>query len=77
MAKFLVSHPTCFKEESLKRAQKSPKDEFGVTHDNMFYNEKENKLFCLMEAPDKNSLEKHYAKAGLTYDWIVEVKTTK
>ena len=77
MPLFLVSHPTCFKEENLKRAQSHPKDEFGVDHENMFYNEKENKLFCLMRAPDRDALTKHYAKAGLTYDWMVEVKTTK
>ncbi len=77
MALFLVAHPNCFKEESLKRAQNSPVDEFGVDHANMFYNEKENKLWCLMNAPDMDALEKHYAKAGLAYDWIVEVKTTK
>jgi len=60
----------------LKRAQNSPKDEFGVTHANMFYNERENKLFCLMDAPDMDALKKHYGKAELAYDWIVEVKTT-
>jgi hypothetical protein len=73
----MVWHPTCFKEESLKRAQNDPKDEFGVTHSNMFYNEKENVLLCLMEAPDRESLTRHYAKAGLKYDRIAEVKTTK
>jgi hypothetical protein len=46
-------------------------------HANLFYNEKENKLFCRMSAPDEGALSEHYAKAGLTYDWILEVKTTK
>ena len=43
----------------------------------MFYNEKENVLYCLMEAPDKDALSKHYEKGGVKYDWMVEVKTTK
>jgi hypothetical protein len=77
MPLFLVQHPTCFKEESLKREQNDPMDEFGVTHENMFYNEKENVLYCLMNAPTKDSLSKHYEKSGTKYDWIVEVKTTK
>ena len=77
MPLFMVGNPTCFKEESLKRAQNSPMDEFGVDHVNMFYNERENKLWCLMSAPDKAALVKHYAKSGVKYDWIVEVKTTK
>jgi L-rhamnose mutarotase len=77
MPLFLVQHPTCFREETLKRAQNDSIDEFGVTHFNMFYNEKENVLFCVMNAPDKDSLAKHYAKSGTKYDWIVEVKATK
>ncbi|MDA4129125.1 MAG: DUF4242 domain-containing protein [Thaumarchaeota archaeon] len=78
MAKFLDSHPfSPFTEEQLRKAQASPRDEFGVTHSNIIYNERENKLFCLLEAPDKAAIEKHHHKAGVECDWIVEVKTTK
>jgi hypothetical protein len=41
------------------------------------YNEKENKLFCLLDAPNKEAISKHHAKAGVKCDWIVEVKATK
>jgi len=63
-------------EETLKSLQKAPKDEFGVTHVNIIYNKAENKAFCLLDAPNKEAVEKHHAKAGIKPDWITEVKTT-
>ena len=77
MAKFLDSHPmTGFNVEALKKAQNSPVDEFGVSHENILYSEKENKLFCLLNAPDKDSIDKHHQKLGVKCDWITEVNTT-
>ena len=67
---------TGFNVEALKKAQNSPVDEFGVSHDNILYNEKENKLFCLLNAPDKDSIDKHHQKLGVKCDWITEVNTT-
>jgi hypothetical protein len=63
-------------EEQLKQYQNSPKDEFGVTHKNMLYNKEENKLFCILDAPNKDSVEKHHQKFGMKCNWITEVKTT-
>jgi len=78
MPKFLDVHKMgSFDEEKLKQAQGLPKDEFGVTHENIIYNKKEDKLFCLLDAPDKESVDKHHHKLGLSCDWIMEVKTTK
>jgi hypothetical protein len=62
-------------EEQLKQAANSPKDEFGVTHRDLLYNKEENKLFCLSDGPNKEAVEKHHQKIGLTCDWITEVKT--
>jgi hypothetical protein len=64
-------------ENTLRSAQDSPKDEFGVTHENIMYNEKEDKLFCLLDAPSKEAVEKHHQKLGIQCEWITEVKTTK
>ena len=64
-------------ENTLRNAQNSPKDEFGVTHENIMYNEKEDKLFCLLDAPSKEAVEKHHQKLGIQCEWITEVKTTK
>ncbi len=44
---------------------------------NIIYSERDNKLFCLLEAPDKEAVEKHHKKMGIKCDWIHEVKTTK
>lgn len=42
MTKFLDSHQMGgFDKEALKKAQKAPPDEYGVTHHNILYNEKE------------------------------------
>ncbi len=78
MPKYLDAHPLSpFNAEMLKQAQNSPRDEFGVLHHNILFNEKENKLFCLLEAPNAKAVESHHQKAGVTCDWIMEVESTK
>jgi hypothetical protein len=77
MPKFLDVHSMKgVDEETIRKAQKMPKDEFGITHDNMMYNKQEDKWFCLLDAPSKEAVEKHHQKAGITCEWITEVKTT-
>ena len=50
MPKFLDSHKFApLTEALLKQLMKAPRDEFGVTHENLIYSEKENKLFCLLD----------------------------
>ena len=51
-------------------------DEFGVKHHNMFYNKEEDRFFCLLDAPNKEAIEKHHDKDGLKCEWITEVKST-
>jgi hypothetical protein len=78
MPKFIDTHPmNPFSEQQVRQVQNAPKDEFGVTHENIIYNEKENKIFCLLNAPNKEAVEKHHHKMGIKPDWIQEVKTTK
>ena len=78
MPKFLDSHKFApLTEAQLKQLMKAPRDEFGVTHENLIYSEKENKLFCLLDAPSKEAVEKHHAKGGAKCDWILEVKSVK
>ncbi len=77
MPTFLDAHPMgAAEEEALRQAQKSPKDEFGITHRNILFNKKENKIFCLLDAPDKEAVEKHHQKLGMKCDWVLEVQTT-
>jgi hypothetical protein len=78
MPKFIDTHPmTGFTPEKLRAAQKSPPDEFGVTHHDILFNQAENKLYCVLDAPSRSAVEKHHAKLGVTCDWIHEVKSTR
>ena len=54
MARFLDVHPTGgVDEEMLKKMQNELPDEFGVTTEDIMYNIEDDKVFCLIEAPDK------------------------
>lgn len=77
MTRFLDVHPVGgVNEDMLKKMQNELPDEFGVVTENILYNIEDDKVFCLIEAPNKNAVEKHHAKYGIKCDWIVEVKTT-
>jgi hypothetical protein len=65
-----------FSEETLKKLQASPKDEFGIIHVNLIFNKEEDKFFCILDGPNKEAVQKHHQKAGLECDWVMEVKTT-
>ena len=78
MPKYIDAHP--FKpltEQQLRAAYTSPKDEFGVIHHDILFNEKENKLFCVLDAPSRDAIEKHHHKIGIKCDWIFEIKSTR
>lgn len=78
MPKFIDAHPMHpLTVDQLRAAQQSPEDEFGVTHHEILYSEPENKLYCVLDAPDREAIEKHHAKIGVTCDWIHEVASAK
>lgn len=77
MARFLDVHPTGgVNEDMLKKMQNELPDEFGVITEDIMYNIEDDKVFCVIEAPDKNAVEKHHAKYGIKCEWIVEVMST-
>jgi two-component system sensor histidine kinase HydH len=49
-------------------------DEFGVSTVDMFYNKKEQELYCILEAPDENAIKMHHAKFNLTCDFITPIE---
>jgi uncharacterized protein DUF4242 len=49
-------------EDNLKQIQMSPKDEFGVTHVNILFNPEADRVFCILDAPDKGAVEKNHKK---------------
>jgi len=78
MAKYIDSHPMQpFTEAQLRAAQKAPRDEFGVTHHDILFNKDENRLYCVLEAPDRKAIEKHHAKLGVRCEWIHEITSTR
>ena len=77
MPKFLDIHTLGnYSEDELKKAKLLPPDEFGVKVLNIFYNTETDISFCLIDAPNREAVEKHHEKYNLTCDWITEVNTT-
>jgi len=77
MPKFLDSHGLQGVDpKELKKAQNDPKDEFGVSILNIIYSEDEDKMYCFLEAPDKEAIKKHHEKFGYKCDYIMEVNST-
>jgi hypothetical protein len=62
-------------EGTLRKLQQSPMDEFGVKHLNILFNRQANICFCLLEAPNREAVEKHHAKYSIICNWITEVET--
>jgi 1-aminocyclopropane-1-carboxylate deaminase/D-cysteine desulfhydrase-like pyridoxal-dependent ACC family enzyme len=78
MPKFIDVHPMQpFTADQLKKLQNAAPDEFGVTHHDILFSEKENKVYCVLDAPNSEAIHKHHAKAAITCDWVHEVKSTR
>ncbi len=78
MPKFIDAHAMePFKADQLKSLQNAPPDEFGVTHHDILFSEKDNKIYCVLDAPNADAIHKHHEKAGITCDWVREVESTR
>ena len=78
MPKYIDAHPmTGFSAETLRKAQDAPADEFGVTHHDILYSEKDNMIYCVLDAPSIEAIHKHHEKAGIKCDWVKEVESTR
>jgi len=76
--KFIDAHPmTGFTADALNNAQNAPPDEFGVTHHDILFSEKDNMIYCVLDAPSLEAIHKHHAKVGIECDWVQEVKSTR
>jgi len=71
---YLDVHKVPFTEDNLKELCKSPRDEFGVRHVNLFYNPESRVCFCLLEAPNEQMVIDHHAKVNIKCEWIQEVR---
>lgn len=64
-------------EEDLIKAQNAPRDELGVKTVNILYNLEGGTIYCIIDAPNKEAVEKNHGNMGVKCDWIMEVKTTR
>jgi len=42
----------------------------------MMFNIKADRLYCPLNAPNKEAVEKHHEKYGVKCEWIMEIKTS-
>lgn len=78
MPKYLDTHQMePLTADTLRKLQTAPPDEFGVTHHDILFNEGENKVYCVLNAPDEEAVKKHHEKAGIRCEWIHEVDSTR
>ena len=78
MPKFIDTHPMKpFSADTLKELQNAPPDEFGVTHHDILFSEEDDKIYCVLDAPNREAIEKHHAKAGIKCEHIHEVESTR
>ena len=78
MPKFIDTHPMKpFTAEILKELQNAPADEFGVTHHDILFSEEENKIYCVLDAPNAEAIHKHHEKAGINCSFVHEVESTR
>ena len=52
-------------EQGLLKEQDAPRDELGVKTINILYNFEVGKIYCLLDAPNKESVKKHHDKLGV------------
>ena len=63
-------------KESREDIFSQPPDESGVTAENFLYNIEADRLYCILHAANKEAIEKHHKKYGVTCEWIMEIKTS-
>ena len=64
-------------EDDLIIEQNASRDELGVNTVNILYNFEVGTIYCMLDAPTKETVEQHHDKLGVKCDWIMEVKTTQ
>jgi signal transduction histidine kinase len=71
---FIDSHDSkSLTHNDLEKLVNLPTDGFGVTHLELFFNKNEDKIYCILDAPDEESIWKHHETAGFKCDFITEV----
>src|SRR5579872_2332585 len=63
--------------DKIEKLVNSPVDKFGVVHLELFHNKKEDKMYCILEAPNEEAIWKHHEAAGLKCEFITEIQQVK
>ena len=78
MPTFMDSHALGdFTKQQLEETVEPKADEYGVSVLQMLFNEKENILHCICDAPNKESVEMHHSKYNTKCDSIIEISQIK
>jgi hypothetical protein len=48
-----------------------------LTHHDILFSEEDNRIYCVLDAPNREAIEKHHAKAGIKCEHIHEVESTR
>ena len=71
MPRYIDRHPMKhLKPEQLRELQNEEPDEFGVSHHDIIFTEKDNQIWCILDAPNREAIEKHHAKAKIKTNFI-------
>lgn len=62
-------------ESDLKKIVNDPPDTHGVIYKDILYNRIENKLFCILEAPNLESVKSYHQDLGIQCDFIIEANS--
>ncbi len=78
MPKYMDTHTMgSITEETLRKLQTAPTDEFGVTHHDILFSKDDDKIWCVLDAPNEEAVRQHHEKAEVHVDWVREVKSTR
>jgi signal transduction histidine kinase len=66
-----------FNPEDLEKAINSSVDSFGIKHLEVFYNKKEDRLYCVLDAPHEEAIWKHHESLGLKCEFVTSVQQIK
>ncbi len=77
MAKFMSSHTMpagAMSQQQVDQMAQAAQDDPVIKPYRSFLNLKEGRVFCIMEAPDKQSLEAWFARMQMPCDYVTPVE---
>ena len=63
--------------EEIMEAVNAPTDRHGVTPIELLFSKKENRLYCILDGPNKEAIDRHHRDIGLECEFITEADQIK